>query len=79
MMTYHAATPMCDEMLSAKDIQRKFNVSRSTAYRVIQSGQLRIVRIGRSVRVSHRELLRLIRTNGGELPTSSSSETTVRH
>ena len=65
---------MRDEMLSAKDIQREFNVSRSTAYRVIQSGKLRVVRIGRSIRVSRLELLHLMHANDGELPTSTASD-----
>ncbi len=54
-------------MLSAKDIQDEFNVSRATAYRLIKS--MNAVRIGRCVRVSRIDLIKRIKENGGVLPT----------
>lgn len=55
--------------LTAKDLQTMLGVSRSTAYRII--GNLPHAKVGRGLRVSHVTLMKALRDNGGELPTSS--------
>jgi excisionase family DNA binding protein len=40
-------------------------LSRSAIYRVINSGQLKVVKIGRSVRISEQELSRFIESLAG--------------
>jgi excisionase family DNA binding protein len=41
-------------------VMARTGLSRSAVYRVINSGQLKVVKIGRSVRVSEQELTRFI-------------------
>jgi excisionase family DNA binding protein len=45
-----------DEMLDAKDIARMFHVSLPRAYAMLASGELPVIKIGRSVRVPRRKL-----------------------
>jgi excisionase family DNA binding protein len=45
-----------DVLLKAEDIAAYFNVSLPRAYAIMASGKIPVVRIGRSVRVSRREL-----------------------
>lgn len=54
--------------LTAKDLQATLGVSRSTAYRII--GNLPHAKVGRGLRVSYATLMKALRDNGGELPTS---------
>lgn len=54
--------------LSAKDLQYDLHVSRATAYRML--GNLPTIRVGRCLRVSRDDLLRVMQENGGILPTS---------
>jgi excisionase family DNA binding protein len=49
-----------DQMLRAEDIARIWGVSLPTAYRMMASGEIPVVRLGRRVRVSRRELERWI-------------------
>jgi excisionase family DNA binding protein len=45
-----------DELWTAKEVAGYFRVSTPRAYALMASGQIPLVRIGRSVRVSRREL-----------------------
>jgi excisionase family DNA binding protein len=45
-----------DELLRAPEVARFLRVTPSRAYQVMASGQIPVVRIGRSVRVSRRQL-----------------------
>lgn len=49
-----------DEMLRARDIARIFRVSEPQAYAMMSAGKIPTVRLGRSVRVSRRQLERWI-------------------
>ena len=44
------------KLLSAKDVANILNISRAMAYRMMQDGQITVVRIGRSVRVRPEDL-----------------------
>lgn len=46
--------------LSATEVAHALRVSRMTAYRLINSGQLGAVRVGRAYRVPERELSRFV-------------------
>lgn len=52
-----AAEPM---LLRVSDAARLLSVSRSTMYQLITSGEVKVIRIGRSVRVPRTELARLV-------------------
>lgn len=39
------------EVLTVADLQRVLQIGRSTAYQLIQTKQLRFIRIGRSIRI----------------------------
>ena len=54
--------------LTAKDLQAMLGVSRSTAYRIIDN--LPHAKVGRGLRVSYVTVMKTLRDNGGELPTS---------
>ena len=49
-----------DEMLRARDVARIFRVSEPQAYSLMSSGRIPVIRLGRSVRVSRRELERWV-------------------
>ena len=53
--------------LDADYLMRAFGISRSTAYRVIH--ELPHVHVGRSIRVSERDLVEALRKSEGKLPT----------
>ena len=50
-------------LLKVKDVATILNISRSFAYSLMQSGQLRIVRLGHSVRVRPEDLEQFISEN----------------
>lgn len=60
-----------NRLLSVRDIMQTFNISRSSGYRLLHSGHLPLVRIGKAIRVREGDLLDLMQRNGGELPMSS--------
>jgi excisionase family DNA binding protein len=49
-----------ENLLSVKDVMEILNVSRTTAYGLIGSGQIKSRRIGRLVRISNQDLVRFI-------------------
>lgn len=49
-----------DEMLRARDVARIFRVSEPQAYAMMSAGKIPTVRLGRSVRVSRKQLERWI-------------------
>ncbi len=55
-----ADSPVDDEMLRARDVARIFRVSEPQAYAMMSAGRIPVVRLGRSVRVSRRQLERWI-------------------
>jgi excisionase family DNA binding protein len=48
------------QLLKAKDVAKRLNVSLAMAYRLMQSGKLRSVHFGRSVRVLEEDLKEFI-------------------
>ena len=67
---------MTDKLLKPAEIALALGVSRSFAYHLIRSGELRSVRIGRSVRVHPQDLEAYIKfhTSGTELTTIISEQ-----
>jgi excisionase family DNA binding protein len=51
------------QLLSAHDVAKILNVSRSFSYLLLQSGQIPTVRLGRSVRVRPQDLTEYIENN----------------
>lgn len=61
--TCEKATRTLDDypvMLCVKEVQTILSISRSKTYELIGSGELRCVRIGRSIRVRRSELARFL-------------------
>ena len=50
------ATHTQPELLRVADVSRRLGVHRSTAYRLIHSGEIPAVRVGGSIRIDPREL-----------------------
>ena len=50
-------------LLTIEDVMKRLRVSRSMAYKLTESGALRCIRIGRSVRVRPADLDRFINVN----------------
>lgn len=50
-------------LLTAEDVAKQLNISRSFAYHLMKSGKLPYVRLGRSLRVHPRDLDVLIELN----------------
>ena len=48
------------DVLSIEDLQIALNIGRSTAYRLIRSGDIRHLRIGKNIRVPRRYLMEYI-------------------
>ena len=48
------------EYLTPEDVMRILRVSRTTAYKIAKSGQLRVYRVGRLVRIKAADLQRFI-------------------
>jgi putative molybdopterin biosynthesis protein len=48
------------EYFSPEDMRRILKVSRTTAYKIVKSGQLRVYHIGRLVRIKAADLQRFI-------------------
>ena len=40
------------EFLTVDEFRRKFRIGKSTAYKAIENGELRVLRIGRAIRIS---------------------------
>jgi prophage regulatory protein len=49
-----------DRLLRVKDVQERLNVSRSMAWKLIYSGEIPHVKVGRCVRVRESEMATLI-------------------
>jgi len=47
-------------VLSVQDVARLLRVGKNTAYGLVNSGELRCVRVGRQIRVSRDEMLRYL-------------------
>ena len=62
-------------LLNPTEAARTLRISERSLYSLVQSGQLKPIRIGRSVRISLTELERFIteKTNHNELPPRASS------
>ena len=56
-------TNTIEKLLKGNDVARLLNISRSFAYNLMQSGQLRTVRLGHSVRVRPKDLIEYIEKN----------------
>jgi excisionase family DNA binding protein len=56
-------TPDTRRLLTIEDVMKRLRVSRSMAYKLTESGALRSIRIGRSVRVRPADLDRFINVN----------------
>ena len=54
---------MDGKLLKPTDVAEKLNYSLATVYRLIDSGQLQVVKISRGLRVREADLDRLIRLN----------------
>ena len=39
------------DILTVSDLQRLLNIGRSTAYRLIENGEIRCIRVGRTIRI----------------------------
>lgn len=50
-------------LLKGSDIARRLNISRSSAYNLMRSGEILTVRIGRCLRVREEDLAQFILTN----------------
>ena len=42
------------DMLTVSDLQKLLNIGRSTAYRLIENGEIRCIRVGRTIRIPKR-------------------------
>ena len=51
-------------LLKIPDVMQRTGLSKASVYRVITSGQLKTVKIGRSVRITESELSRFINSLG---------------
>jgi excisionase family DNA binding protein len=56
---------------SVRDVISYLGISQNTCYRLIKSGRLPVVRVGRVMRIQVKDVLNLIETSG---PSSSTSE-----
>jgi excisionase family DNA binding protein len=61
-MNKRSSNPI-DKLLKATEIARILNISRAMAYRLIQTGEIRSVRIGAARRVRPEDLAAYIETN----------------
>jgi excisionase family DNA binding protein len=50
-------------LLTADEVAYELNVSRSFAYQLMQDGSIRVVKLGRAVRVRPQDLMRFIEAN----------------
>lgn len=50
-------------LLKAKEVARQLNISKAMAYRLMQRGEIRCVRIGTAVRVRPSDLVTYIQAN----------------
>ena len=53
----------CPDLMTVKDIQSALNISRTTAYKLVESGELPTLRIGRIYRIPKPYLLNYIKKN----------------
>ena len=53
----------CPDLMTVKDIQNALNISRTTAYKLVESGELPTLRIGRIYRIPKPYLLSYIKKN----------------
>jgi excisionase family DNA binding protein len=53
-----------DEFLTVEELATKFKVSDQTIYNLIKKGEIKVTRIGDSLRISSEEYLRLIGKDG---------------
>ncbi len=58
---------MEEKYLTVKDLQQILNLSRSTAYALANSGELKVVRIGSVIRIPRTELDKWINAQLGEV------------
>lgn len=42
------------DILTVSDLQKLLNIGRSTAYRLIENGEIRCIRVGRTIRIPKR-------------------------
>jgi excisionase family DNA binding protein len=56
-------------LLKAREVARRLNVSKAMAYRLMQRGEIRCVRIGTAVRVRPTDLTAYIQANLTNQPT----------
>jgi excisionase family DNA binding protein len=61
--TQFPEVPVIEKLLKGNEVAKVLNVSRSYAYLLMQSGELPIVRLGRSVRVRPIDLEKFIKQN----------------
>lgn len=45
-----------EKLLKVKEVMEMFRLSRSTVYRMIERGELEVVRLGRSIRIKESSL-----------------------
>ncbi len=60
------------ELLSPQDLRRILKVSRATAYKIINSGRLKVYRVGRLVRIDPADLGQYLQGRVEETATSAS-------
>lgn len=58
------------EFITISEFMRRFSVSRSTVYRLAERGEIEMVRIGRSVRISRESAENLFRSLTSKSATS---------
>lgn len=66
---YEPSSHRAETLLRGDDVAARLNISRSAAFRLMQCGEIPVVRLGRSVRVHPTDLDRFIeerRRSGGD-------------
>ena len=58
--TLYAATDRLPRLLTAGDVAKVLNISRSYAYKLIRDGTIPSIQIGRSVRIRYMDLMEFI-------------------
>lgn len=66
MTTHVPRTPAEPDLLDQAEFARRLNVSRTTVWRLVKRGDIRVVRIGTRALIPRTELERLIRDGSGE-------------
>ena len=51
------------DILTVSDLQKLLNISRSTAYRLIENGEIRCIRVGRTIRIPKRFIADFIKNS----------------